>query len=371
MKKLRVGLLFGGRSGEHEVSLASARSVYHALDKSRYEVIPIGITKDGHWVLPKAQLFLSPSENPMQANLDPNAPEFALVPHSSSRPLLPISGEGLPLAQLDVIIPILHGTFGEDGTIQGLLELAQIPYVGSGVLGSAVGMDKDVACRLLTVAGISTVPYLCIKKADYVKDASSIFSQIDANFSYPLFVKPANSGSSVGVHKVKSSVDLRQALDDAFLFDLKILVQKAVNARELEVSVLGNDSPRASVVGEILPRHEFYSYESKYLDEHGADFEIPAKNLDDSVSKLARDWAIKAFKALECQGLARVDFFLDKDSGKLFLNEINTIPGFTRISMYPKLWEASGLNYSALLDELIQLALDRFRQRSSLKTTYG
>ncbi|MBX3020569.1 MAG: D-alanine--D-alanine ligase [Bdellovibrionales bacterium] len=370
---MRVGLLFGGRSGEHEVSLASAMSVYSALDKSRYDVTMIAIDKDGRWLLPDPKPLLAHAENPMLVKFSRDSETFGLVPYPSQKQLVPVELGGRansPLPSLDVVLPILHGSFGEDGTIQGLLELAGIPYVGSGVLGSSVGMDKDVASRLFTLAGIATVPSLTLRKHDFKRAPKEVMEKLLQQFAFPFFVKPANAGSSVGVHKIKKREDLAPALEDAFSFDTKLLVQKAVDARELEVAVLGNSEPRASVVGEIVPKHEFYSYEAKYIDENGAELHFPAKNVSPEVAKKVQTWAVEAFKTIECRGMARVDFFLDRKTGELFINEINTIPGFTKISMYPKLWEASGISYVQLLDELIRLALENFAERSSLRTSY-
>lgn len=369
-KKIKVGLIFGGRSGEHEVSLASAMSVYNALDKKRYDVTLIAIDKDGRWLLPDVKLLSAQAENPMLVKLSKTSGAYGLVPYPSSKQLVAVDSGQVPTGAVDVMLPILHGTFGEDGTIQGLLELAQIPYVGSGVLGSAIGMDKDVTGRLLQAAGIPTVPFVCLRKNDYVSDPKAVQAGLLKKFKPPFFIKPANAGSSVGVHKIKSTDQLPAALEDAFSFDVKVLAQEGINARELEVSVLGNDQPKASVVGEVIPTHEFYSYEAKYIDENGASFNIPAKDLPKNTSEQARTWACEAFKVLELRGMARVDFFLDKDSGKLYLNEVNTIPGFTKISMYPKMWEASGVSYSQLLDELIKLALEHHESRRQLKTSY-
>jgi len=369
-KKIRVGLLFGGRSGEHEVSIASALSVLGALDKSRYDVTLIAIDKEGRWLLPDTKALLAQADDPIHAKIADTKSPIGLVPYQNVKQMVAVDGGDAKVPHVDVILPILHGTFGEDGTIQGLLEMASIPYVGSGVLGSALGMDKEVSRKLLQAAGIQTVPTLCLRKHEYSRDAKSCEQRILAEFAFPFFVKPANAGSSVGVHKVKSREQLTPALNDAFAFDLKILVEKGVDARELEVSVLGNDEVRTSVVGEVIPHHEFYSYEAKYLDENGSSFAIPAQNLPGAISDKIRSWAELAFRTLQCRGMSRVDFFLDRKTGELFLNEINTIPGFTKISMYPKMWEASGLPYSELLDELIRLALDNFEQRKSLKTTY-
>lgn len=370
-KKIRVGLIFGGRSGEHEVSIASALSVFNALDKSRYEVSLIAIDKDGRWLLPDPKPLLAQASNPLEIKLNRDSAAVGLLPFpSQKRQMVPLNSSEQTTPGFDVVLPILHGTFGEDGTIQGLLELAQIPYAGSGVLGSAVGMDKDVSRRLLREAGIKTVPTMAVRKLNYFSNPSQIEAKITSNFKFPFFVKPANAGSSVGVHKVKTQADLAPALKDAFEFDTKVLVEMAVAARELECAVLGNEEPKASIVGEIVPTHEFYSYQAKYLDENGAALKIPAEGLSAEVIEEVRTQAIKAFQTLECRGMARVDFFLDRETGELYLNEINTIPGFTKISMYPKLWEATGLPYSKLLDELIRLAIENADARKALKTSY-
>ncbi len=369
-KKIRVGLIFGGRSGEHEVSLASAVSVLNALDKSRYEVTLIAIDKDGRWLLPDVKHLLAQAENPMLVKLSKTSGAYGLVPYPNARQIMPVDSAPPVVNAVDVMLPILHGTYGEDGTIQGLLELAQIPYVASGVLGSAIGMDKDVSSRLLNQAGIATVPTVCLRKGDWLKNPRSMEESVLKTFQFPFFVKPANAGSSVGVHKIKTVDGLRAGLEDAFSFDLKVLVQKGVNARELEVAVLGNDDPKASIVGEIVPTHEFYSYEAKYIDENGAELKIPAENLKSDMAERCRQWACEAFKVLELRGMARVDFFLDRDTDELFLNEVNTIPGFTKISMYPKLWEATGIGYSQLLDRLIELAIEHHSAKAKLRTEY-
>ncbi len=369
-KKIHVGLLFGGRSGEHQVSIASALSVYQALDKSRYDVTMIAIDREGRWLLPNPATLLAQANDPMKIQIEKSDSFIAPIPFANSKQMVSISKSNQNLSNVDVIVPILHGTYGEDGTVQGLLEMAQIPYVGSGVLGSAIGMDKDISRKLLSAAGIRTVPTLAIRKSDYASNPSKILKQIESQFQYPLFVKPANAGSSVGVHKVKSGEGLAAAIADAFMFDVKVLVEKGVTVRELECTVLGNDNPQVSIVGECIPRHEFYSYEAKYLDENGVELVAPAENISQETVMQIQAWAILAFKTLECRGMARVDFFLDKNSGELYLNEINTIPGFTKVSMYPRMWAASGLPYSKLLDELIQLALENFEQRRVLKTTY-
>ncbi len=372
-KKIRVGLVFGGRSGEHEVSIASALSVYKALDKMRYDVTLIAIDKTGRWLTLEPQSLIDVGDNPSRLSLHNfDDEDLAIVPHPGLHQLVSskIGQTSIGVPNVDVVLPIIHGTFGEDGTLQGLFELAQIAYAGSGVLGSALGMDKEMAGKLFELAGIKTVPTISVRKHQYEAAPADWRAKISKEFGFPVFIKPANAGSSVGVHKVKSAQELDVAFLDAFTFDLKVLVQKAIDARELEVSVLGNNEPQASVVGEIIPRHEFYSYEAKYIDEKGAELHIPAKSLTKDIENLAKNWAIAAFKALECRGMARVDFFLDRQSGQLYINEINTIPGFTSISMYPKLWEASGLSYPELLDELIRLALDFHAQRQKLKTNY-
>ena len=379
-KKKKIAVIFGGKSGEHEVSISSAISVFNALDKSKYEVALIGIDKSGRWLMPSETKFLAHAENPRLLKLNQEKETFSLVPFESSRQLVSVEDRQTTSApvpsqvgsggKFDVIIPILHGPHGEDGTVQGLLELSNIPYVGSGVLGSALGMDKDVSRRLLKAEGIPVVPTIVVRKHEYAKSGEKIIQEAASKFGFPFFVKPANMGSSVGVHKVKSLSEAAQKFESAFSYDNKILVEQAINARELECSVLGNAEPEASIVGEIVPQHEFYSYEAKYIDENGALLEIPAKDLSSEIIEQVRQLSIQAFKVLECSGMARVDFFLDRQSGKLYLNEINTIPGFTKISMYPKLWEASGKPYNQLLDELIELALERHSEKNSLKTSF-
>jgi len=376
-KKLRLGLLFGGRSGEHEVSLISAASVLKALDPAKYDVIPIGITRDGSWrVGTDAEHLLAPGgqppaperllpaviENgkPVMASADPTAPQ--LVSLNSSLP----ASEDRP--QFDVILPVLHGTFGEDGTVQGLLELAGIPYVGAGVLASATGMDKDIMKKLFRDAGLPVVPWVLVIRSEWERHPSRVRKLIEKEIRYPLFVKPANLGSSVGISKVHNAPELAPALDLAARYDRKILVEKAVIGREIECSVLGNERPEASVPGEIIPVNEFYDYEAKYLKK-GSRAIIPAK-LTRSQTKRVRELAVGAFQAIDCAGMARVDFLLDGKTGKIFVNEINTIPGFTPISMYPKLWEATGVPYAQLLDRLIALALERHQEKLRTEYTY-
>ena len=360
MSKLRVGIVFGGRSVEHEVSVASATSILDALDPSRYDVSLLCVDPEGRWRLggPGA---LPANASPRRGGV---AARGARRRHAAS-PRRPAS----PVGRLDVIVPIIHGTGGEDGCIQGFLELAGVPYVGSGVLGSALQMDKDVAKKLLRAAGIPVVPWVAVRgerarggRRGRRRRAPS------ASSALPAFVKPASLGSSVGVSKAKTRAELVAGLRHAARYDDKILVERAVNAREIEVGVLGDEAPEASVVGEIVPKREFYDYESKYVDED-TELLVPAP-LDEAVAERARGLALQAFRVLEGSGLARVDFFLDRDSGELFLNELNSLPGFTEVSMYPRLWKASGLPYPALLDRLIELALARHRRRGELERTY-
>ena len=356
-KRLRVGVLFGGRSGEHEVSLASAASVIRGLDPAKYEPVPIGITKEGHWRIGVGAQKMLPEVlrggDPVMMTADP-----------TDASLMPLKGGAGQ--HLDVIFPVMHGTFGEDGTIQGLLDLAGLPFVGAGVLGSAIGMDKDVAKRLLQVAKIPVVPWITVHRHDWEKNPKQIQRAIESKFKYPLFVKPATLGSSVGMTKVHSRAELAPALSLAAEFAMKILVEKAMVAREIEVSVLGNHDPKASIPGEIVPHREFYDYTAKYLED-GTQLLIPAK-LKAAQAKTIQSLAVAAFRALELSGMARVDFFLEKRApGKLFLNEVNTIPGFTSISMYPKLWEASGIPFRELIDRLIALALEQHAEKARTK----
>ena len=356
-KRLRVGILFGGRSGEHEVSLASAASVIRGLDPDKYEAVPIGISKEGHWLTGAGAQKMLPEVlrqgQRVMMNADPT--DAALV-------RLDGSGGG---QRLDVVFPVIHGTFGEDGTIQGLLDLAGLPFVGSGVLGSAIGMDKDVAKRLLQVAKIPVVPWITVLRHEWEANQEAIQKAIEESFSYPVFVKPATLGSSVGMTKVHGREELAPAITLAAEFAMKILVEKSVTAREIEVSVLGNHEPKASIPGEIVPHREFYDYAAKYLEE-GTQLLIPAELKPAQVKKIQK-LAVEAFRALELSGMARVDFFLEKKGGKLFLNEVNTIPGFTSISMYPKLWEATGIPFRELIDRLIVLALEQHREKARTK----
>ncbi|MFZ0395736.1 MAG: D-alanine--D-alanine ligase family protein [Terracidiphilus sp.] len=369
--KLRVGILFGGRSGEHEVSLLSAASVLNAIDRSKFDVVPIGITREGRWLAAAdAHKLLLGDSSAVARRLragDPEATPGAKLLHEGIPTLMsPMPGpQGTPL---DVVFPVLHGTFGEDGTIQGLFELAGIAYVGSGVLGSAAGMDKDVMKRLFAQAGLPIVKHVTLLRADWQKSPKKSIAQVEKALKYPVFVKPANLGSSVGITKAHNRKELSPALDEAARYDRKLIVEHGVGgkksrARELEVAVLGNDSPKASVVGEILPGKEFYDYEAKYLSEGSVPI-IPAK-LTRAQTKTIREMAIAAFRVCDLAGLARVDFLMEP-AGKrrIFVNEVNTLPGFTKISMYPKLWEASGLSYTNLITRLIELALERQQDKN-------
>jgi D-alanine-D-alanine ligase len=361
-RKIRVGIVFGGRSAEHEVSLQSAKNIIDAIDTNKYELVLIGIDKQGQWHLDEQSRFLLPITESGLPELLITGENLALIPGRQNNQVVAISGEKR-LGSLDVIFPVLHGPFGEDGTIQGLLKLANVAFVGAGVLGSAIGMDKDVMKRLLRDAGIPIVRFIV---ASRYSSKQIGFDEAQARLGLPLFIKPANLGSSVGISKVKNREEFERAVREAFRYDHKVLIEECIKGREIECSVLGNDKPIASVPGEILPRHEFYSYEAKYLDENGAALEIPAK-LPLETSEHIRQLAIKTFTVLCCEGMARVDFFL-RNGKEIIVNEINTIPGFTRISMYPKLWEATGISYSELIDRLIQLALERFQREQRLRT---
>lgn len=367
-KKIRVGVLFGGRSGEHEVSLRSAASIIAALDKHRYEVVPMGITKEGRWLTADAAERLLGGQVQPLPRADAGEPA-ALVQSEAG-----VLQHGLPMVlapdptqrptddrAVDVIFPVLHGTYGEDGTVQGLLELAGLPYVGAGVLGSAAGMDKEVMKRLFRDHRLPVVAWLVFLRREMEDNPRRVVAEVEKKFRYPVFVKPANLGSSVGITKVHRRAELRPALEVAAQFDRKILVERGINARELECSVLGNDQPQASVPGEIIPVNEFYDYAAKYLDE-GSELVIPAK-ISRAQARRVRELAVGAFRAVDCAGMARVDLFLERRTGKIYVNEINTIPGFTSISMFPKLWEASGLPYPKLVDRLIELALERHGEK--------
>ncbi len=366
-RKLRVGIIFGGRSGEHEVSLRSARSIVDALDRDRYEPVLVGIDHDGRWHLQEAARSLLDAPGPVLA-LDGAAPRVSVAPGDEGSALV-VTPSGASAGAVDVVFPVLHGTYGEDGTIQGLLEMAGLPYVGSGVLGSSAGMDKDVAKRLLRSEGLPVVDGFVVRAREG-RAATADADEVERRFGWPVFVKPANMGSSVGVSKAGDRGSLEAALASAFRYDAKVLVERGHRVREVEVAVLGNDRPEASVPGEIRPTHEFYSYEAKYLDAEGAALDIPARVSPERADEL-RSLAVRAFRALDLAGMARVDFFIDRDDDRVYVNEVNTIPGFTSISMYPKLWEASGLPYPALVDRLIALAIERHAARRALSTRYA
>ena len=368
-KKLRVGVLFGGRSGEHEVSLVSARSVMDAFDRDRYEIIPMGITKGGKWLSSGEPMKRLEGEAKQEQRLGPGAgQETTREVVASHKELIPGAGrDGIP--QVDVIFPVLHGPFGEDGTLQGLLEMANVPYVGSGVLGSALAMDKAAAKAIFRAQGLPCADFELVTRWDWEERPSVVQERITQRIGYPCFVKPANLGSSVGVSKVHVASELPAALDHACRYDRRLIVEVSINAREIECSVLGNEEPVASVLGEIVPTREFYDYEAKYHDD-STELIIPAQ-LDASTTAEIQVLAVRAYLALDCAGMARADFFLCRDTGKSYVNELNTIPGFTSISMYPKLWEASGLPYPDLLDRLVQLALERHRDRKRMSTSYN
>ncbi|MBI3361851.1 MAG: D-alanine--D-alanine ligase [Chloroflexi bacterium] len=370
VKKIKVGLIFGGRSGEHEVSLMSARSVMKAIDQEKYDVIPIGITKEGKWIA---------GGDPMKALTGKtmnDVSEATLLSDPGHRALMQVRPAGpgdtavtlSSITEVDVMFPVLHGTFGEDGTVQGLLELANIPYVGAGVVGSAVGMDKAVFKDVMRANGIPVPEHVLLTRAEIERDPGGAARKVEAALRFPIFCKPANLGSSVGVTKAHDRAELIAGLREAARWDRRVLAERGINAREIEVSVLGNDAPIASVPGEVISSREFYDYSAKYLDE-SSELIIPA-NLPEATAAEARRMAVGAFKAIDGAGMARVDFLLDKDSGQLYVSEINTIPGFTQISMYPKLWEASGISYTELIDRLIELALERQADKDNTLRSY-
>jgi len=374
VKKLRVGIIYGGRSGEHEVSLASAAAVFKHLDPDRYDAVAIRIEKDGRWSLPERPPTLLSAADVIQTGTGERAeavaPEAHVVAHPGGDTLITIDAErhaaGLAL---DVVFPVLHGPYGEDGTVQGLLELANVPYVGAGVLASAVGMDKATMKLVFAARGLPICDYEVVLKRAWQRDERALMHTIVTRLGFPLFVKPANLGSSVGISKAKHATELREAMHLAAEFDRKIIVEAAVpRAREIECAVLGNDEPEASVPGEIVPSREFYDYEAKYIDGGSSRLLIPAP-LTEAQSDTVRALAVTAFKAVDCAGMARVDFLLAGDSGTLYVNELNTIPGFTTISMYSKMWEASGVSYPTLLDRLIVLAIERHAEKQQLRTS--
>jgi len=363
--KLHIAVLFGGRSGEHDVSLMSARSVLSVLDPAKYEVTQIGITREGVWLTGEDVL------EKFEKNETDGLLPVVVFPDPSEKGVYVLEGlSGLKKwTDVDVFFPVLHGTFGEDGTLQGLLELADVAYVGAGVVGSSVGMDKGIFKDVMVANNIPVVDTLVVSRGEIENDMKSIVAKAEALGEYPLFTKPANLGSSVGVTKCNNSSDLQEGLMEAASFDRRVLIQKGIKGvREIEVSVLGNDAPIASVPGEILPSREFYSYESKYIDGTSG-YDIPAK-LSEETLELIREYAIRAYKAIDCAGMARVDFFVEKDTGNVYLNELNSLPGFTKISMYPKLWEASGTPYNKLVDRLIELAMERKTDRDHTSHTF-
>lgn len=361
-KKLRVAILFGGKSGEHEVSLRSAVSVMRAIDVNRFEVIPIGITKEGIWKLGKESLSM----------LDGLMNEEEPKQMASQMPEISSFGSGyLPSFQagdVDVVFPVLHGTYGEDGTIQGMLEVAQLPYVGAGVMASAVGMDKIMAKKIFANEGIPQCRFIYFTKSKWQKNPNEWLTKVEEEIGYPCFVKPANLGSSVGISKAKDRRTLQEAIELAAEYDRKILVEEFIPAHEVEVAVLGNDEPEASVPGEIVSSNEFYDYRAKYIDGKSI-MRIPA-DFSPETLETVRSLALQAYKAIDCSGLARVDFFIRKDTKEVLLNEINTMPGFTQFSMYAKLWEHSGLSYTDLISKLIDLAMERYQEKLALKTTF-
>lgn len=361
MTKIKVGILFGGKSAEHEVSLQSAKNIIEAIDKEKYEIVLIGVDKEGKWYLIKDDEFLSNMDDPSKISLNKNDNLLAIIPGEDKNQLINLNGYER-LDDIDVIFPVLHGPFGEDGTIQGLLKLSNIAYVGADILGSSVGMDKDVMKRLLRDSNISIADFLT-----YNKSAEYNYNDVKQKLDMPVFIKPANLGSSVGISKAHNEEEFYKAMDLAFEFDNKVIVEEAIKGREIECSVLGNNNPICSLPGEILPSTEFYSYESKYIDESGAALQVPAKLTDIEIEKI-KACSLKTYRALCCKGMARVDVFL-KDNGEIIVNEINTIPGFTRISMYPKLWEVSGIKYKELIDKLIYLAIERYNEEKKLKTS--
>jgi D-alanine-D-alanine ligase len=374
MKRLRVGVIYGGRSGEHEVSLASAASVFANLDPDRYEPIAIRIDKDGRWSLPPRPPALLSAADVIQARATDSAettPEALVVARPGGDTLITVDQrrKGVSGLALDVVFPVLHGPYGEDGTVQGLLELANVPYVGAGVLASAVGMDKATMKLVFAARGLPVCDYEVVLKRDWQRDERAAMQAIVARLGFPLFVKPANLGSSVGISKARHAAELRTAIQLAAEYDRKIVVEAAVpQAREIECAVLGNDDPEASVPGEIVPSREFYDYTAKYTDGDASKLLIPAP-LSEAESQRVRTLAVAAFKAVDCAGMARVDFLLAGDSGTLYLNELNTIPGFTTISMYSKMWQATGLSYPKLLDRLVALALERHAEKQLLRTS--
>lgn len=370
--KTRVAVLFGGRSGEHEVSLASAKSIMAAMDKDKYEIYPVGITKSGRWLTtgdPMALLASGGDGGDVSSLAEIGGSGKALVSQDTERRELVPGTSKTHFPKVDIVFPVLHGTYGEDGTVQGLLELTDLPYVGAGVLGSALGMDKAAMKAVFAAHGLPIVDYAVVLRKRWRALPEEVIAEIEERFAYPVFVKPANLGSSVGISKAHERDELPASLDLAARFDRKLLVEAAVNAREIECSVLGNDEPIASVPGEVVPCNEFYDYKAKYIDD-ASELHIPAQLPKEAIKRI-QDLAVKAFVAIDCAGMARADFFLCRDTGQIYVNELNTVPGFTNISMYPKLWEASGLPYPKLIDRLIELAIERYEDKHASETSYS
>ncbi len=364
--RIRLALLYGGRSGEHDVSIASATSVMQAIDKDKYDVLPVYLTPEGRWLPGVEPARLTAGAHPAASvalfSSDPQQP--GLLPLSNAAAVQPEQAQ-----EVDVVFPLLHGTYGEDGTVQGLLELANVPYVGSGVLGSAAGMDKDVMKTLFAAAGLPVLPHLLVRRHEWERQPAVVRDRILQTLRLPVFVKPANLGSSVGISKVSDADGLSEALDLACRYDRRVLVEQGLECREFECSVLGNDEPQTSVIGEIIPSREFYDYQAKYSDDETSELRIPA-DIDAALADKLRAMAVTAFQAVDAAGLARVDFFFETRTGKPYVNEINTLPGFTTISMYPKLWEAGGVSYAQLIDNLVSLALERHQDRERSLTVY-
>ena len=363
MKKTRVGIIFGGKSAEHEVSLQSAKNIVDAIDEEKFDVVLIGIDKNGKWHVNNKQSYLKNADDPKHIELNKSNKSVAIIPGSNDHQFIQTETAEV-LQQLDVVFPIVHGTLGEDGSLQGMLRMANLPYVGPNVLSSAICMDKDIAKRLLNAAGIKVAKGLVYTRA---KQQQINYQTVVEQLGLPLFIKPANQGSSVGISKVATEEEFTSAIEFAFEYDHKIVIEEAIRGREIECSVLGNEDPIASVPGEILPKTAFYSYESKYIDEKGADLAIPADLTETEIKKI-QETAVHAYETLQCEGLARVDFFLT-ENGDLYVNEINTLPGFTKISMYPKLWEVSGMSYTDLITKLLELAIDRHKADQKLKSS--
>ncbi|PZS01576.1 MAG: D-alanine--D-alanine ligase A [Candidatus Chloroheliales bacterium] len=368
-KKIRVGVIFGGRSAEHEVSLESARNIMAALDSDRYEALPIGISKEGRWLIgaeAMPQLQAAADSGAISPAFLSAAQPAAVLGPSAGRALVEITASGSAnIGQaIDVFFPVLHGPYGEDGTVQGLLELADVPYVGAGVLGSALGMDKAAMKDVFAAQGLPVVPHIVVRRSDWRDDPDLVLEALAATgLEYPLFVKPANMGSSVGISKAHQADELGPSIELAAQYDRRIIVEQGIDAQEVECAVLGNDEPEASMVGEVVAGNEFYDYNAKYIDDN-SDLIIPAR-LDEDTAERVQELAVQAFQAIDGAGMARVDFFVERSSGEVYVNEINTIPGFTRISMYPKLWEASGLSYRELVERLIGLAIERHEDRAN------